>query len=211
MSVYHVFVLMKKIYIDYSSTVLLVLLKVDDDEDDEDAPRVWSGGGRRRIRHPEVRRQIQTEDEDHINLPSPLGSQSSSADGIYPSGRTCHPFRVVEHDAASVQSSISLGKVSFLSFYIKVMRWVLIFFYLYTIIMHFFFILFQVVCTIVMYSLFFLFQVGKILGGLESHIIQENQQSQEIQTQPETKSMESSHSDPSKDIRPSGNVILASK
>lgn len=130
----------------------------DDDEEDEAAPRVWTGGRRRR--HPEVRRQIQTEDDDHINLPSPLGSQSSSADGIYPSGRTSHPFRVVEHDAASVQSSISLGKV------------------------------------------------GKILGGLESHIIQENQQSNEAQS--ETKSMESSHSDPSKDSRPSGSVILAS-
>lgn len=54
-----------------------------------------------------------------------------------------------------------------------------------------------------------LFQVGKILGGLESHIIQEGQQSHE--TQSETKSMESSHSDPSKDIRPSGSVMLASK
>ncbi|KAK8399824.1 hypothetical protein O3P69_003684 [Scylla paramamosain] len=131
----------------------------DDDDDDDAAPRVWSGG-RRRIKHPEVRRQIQTEDDDHINLPSPLGSQSSSADGIYPSGRTSHPFRVVEHDAASVQSSISLGKV------------------------------------------------GKILGGLEGHIIQESQQSNE--TQPETKSIESSHSDPSKDVRPSGSVMLAS-
>ncbi|XP_063876740.1 WD repeat-containing protein 44-like isoform X15 [Scylla paramamosain] len=130
----------------------------DDDDDDDAAPRVWSGG-RRRIKHPEVRRQIQTEDDDHINLPSPLGSQSSSADGIYPSGRTSHPFRVVEHDAASVQSSISLGKV------------------------------------------------GKILGGLEGHIIQESQQSNE--TQPETKSIESSHSDPSKDVRPSGSVMLA--
>lgn len=86
------------------------MLKGDDDDDDDAAPRVWAGGRRRR--HPEVRRQIQTEDDDHINLPSPLGSQSSSADGIYPSGRTSHPFRVVEHDAASVQSSISLGKVS---------------------------------------------------------------------------------------------------
>lgn len=89
----------------------MVILKGDDDDDDEAAPRVWAGG-RRRIRHPEVRRQIQTEDDDHANLPSPLGSQSSSADGIYPAGRTSHPFRVVEHDAASVQSSISLGKVS---------------------------------------------------------------------------------------------------
>ncbi|XP_045129787.1 WD repeat-containing protein 44-like isoform X11 [Portunus trituberculatus] len=138
---------------------LLGNLADDDDEDDAAAPRVWSGG-RRRIRHPEVRRQIQTEDDDHINLPSPLGSQSSSADGIYPSGRTSHPFRVVEHDAASVQSSISLGKV------------------------------------------------GKILGGLEGHIIQEGQQSNE--TQPETKSIESSHSDPSKDVRPSASVKLAS-
>ncbi|KAG0728618.1 WD repeat-containing protein 44 [Chionoecetes opilio] len=130
--------------------------QVDDYDDDDTALRAWSGG-RRRNRHTEVRRQIQTEEDDLINLPSPLGSQSSSAEGIYPSGRTSHPFRVVEHDATSIQSSISLGKL------------------------------------------------GKILGGLESHI--ERQQGHD--PKPETQSMVSSHSDPAKDIRPSGNVILA--
>ncbi|XP_071515833.1 uncharacterized protein [Panulirus ornatus] len=82
----------------------------DDDDDDEAAPRVRSGG-RRRTRHQEVRRQIQKEDDDPPFPPSPVGSQSSSVDAIYPSGRTSHPFRVVEHDAASVYSSVSLGKV----------------------------------------------------------------------------------------------------
>ncbi|XP_050738937.1 WD repeat-containing protein 44-like isoform X9 [Eriocheir sinensis] len=156
----------------------------DDDDDDEAAPRVWAGG-RRRIRHPEVRRQIQTEDDDHANLPSPLGSQSSSADGIYPAGRTSHPFRVVEHDAASVQSSISLGKFPFAACHDAGMKSGR-----------------KMGCIGVD-------KVGKILSGLEGHIIQECQQNPELQS--ETKSVESSHSDPSKDIRPSGNVILASE
>lgn len=82
-----------------------------DDDDDEAAPRVRSGG-RRRTRHREVRKQMQTEDDDPPFLPSPAGSQSSSLEGIYPQGRTSHPFRVVEHDTASVYSSVSLGKVS---------------------------------------------------------------------------------------------------
>ncbi|XP_045618033.2 WD repeat-containing protein 44 isoform X2 [Procambarus clarkii] len=82
----------------------------DDDDDEEAAPRARSGG-RRRIRHQEVRRQIQKEDDDPPFPPSPVGSQSSSIDAVYPSGRTSHPFRVVEHDAASVYSTVSLGKV----------------------------------------------------------------------------------------------------
>lgn len=68
-------------------------------------------GGRRRTKHQEVRRQMLTEDDDPPFPRSPVGSQSSSADAIYPSERTSHPFRVVEHDTASVYSSVSLGKV----------------------------------------------------------------------------------------------------
>nr|XP_027217483.1 uncharacterized protein LOC113809995 isoform X2 [Penaeus vannamei] len=87
-----------------------LLGNLGDDDDDEAAPRVRSGG-RRRTRHREVRKQMQTEDDDPPFLPSPAGSQSSSLEGIYPQGRTSHPFRVVEHDTASVYSSVSLGKV----------------------------------------------------------------------------------------------------
>ncbi|KAK7080834.1 hypothetical protein SK128_017105 [Halocaridina rubra] len=86
-----------------------LLGNLGDDDDEEAAPRVRSGG-RRRTRHREVRKQMQREDDDPPFPPSPAGSQSSSLDGIYPE-RTSHPFRVVEHDTASVYSSVSLGKV----------------------------------------------------------------------------------------------------
>ncbi|XP_064100481.1 WD repeat-containing protein 44-like isoform X1 [Macrobrachium nipponense] len=87
-----------------------LLGNLGDDDDDETAPRVRSGG-RRRTRHREVRKQMQREDDDPPFPPSPAGSQSSSLDGVYPPERTSHPFRVVEHDTASVYSSVSLGKV----------------------------------------------------------------------------------------------------
>lgn len=87
-----------------------LLGNLGDDDDDEAAPRVRSGG-RRRTRHREVRKQMQREDDDPPFLPSPAGSQSSSLDGVYPSERMSHPFRVVEHDTVSVYSSVSLGKV----------------------------------------------------------------------------------------------------
>ncbi|KAK4309503.1 hypothetical protein Pmani_018855 [Petrolisthes manimaculis] len=137
----------------------------DDDEDDESSALRVRSGGRRRLRHQEVRRLIQTEDDDPAIMPPPspphpAGSQSSSADGIYPAPpRAAHPFRVVEHDTASVYSSVSLGKV------------------------------------------------GKILAGMEAMTIQEGQQSQDTGSPSETKSMESSHSEPSKELIPPGSLI----
>ncbi|XP_069960721.1 WD repeat-containing protein 44 isoform X3 [Cherax quadricarinatus] len=135
-----------------------LLGNLGDDDDDEEAPRVRSGG-RRRTRHQEVRRQIQKEDDDPPFPPSPVGSQSSSIDAVYPAGRTSHPFRVVEHDAASVYSSVSLGKV------------------------------------------------GKMLAGMEAQTIRENQLSQDAGSPSENKSIESSQSDPSKDISSSRNIM----
>ncbi|XP_046396357.1 WD repeat-containing protein 44 isoform X2 [Ischnura elegans] len=71
---------------------------------------------RRRQRIRELRRRIQAEDEDGgvgnaVSNPSPPDSQTSSAEGIYPSSRTTHPFRIIEHDAISLQSVTSLGRV----------------------------------------------------------------------------------------------------
>ncbi|KAG7163482.1 WD repeat-containing protein 44-like [Homarus americanus] len=130
----------------------------DDDDEEEGPPRAPSGG-RRRLRHQEVRRQIQKEDDDPPFPPSPVGSQSSSVDAVYPTGRTSHPFRVVEHDSLSVYSSVSLGKV------------------------------------------------GKILAGMEALTIREGQLSQDTSSPAENKSIESSQSDPSKDVISSGNII----
>lgn len=52
------------------------------------------------------------EDDNPENTPD---SQNSSADGVYyassQSTRTTHPFRVIEHDTASIQSMTSLGRV----------------------------------------------------------------------------------------------------
>lgn len=103
--------------------------QADDDDDDESSALRVRSGGRRRLRHQEVRRLIQTEDDDPATMPPPspphpAGSQSSSADGIYPAPpRAAHPFRVVEHDSASVYSSVSLGKVGRLLSYHTVLRY----------------------------------------------------------------------------------------
>lgn len=52
------------------------------------------------------------EDENPENTPD---SQNSSVDGVYyassQSTRTTHPFRIIEHDTASIQSMTSLGRV----------------------------------------------------------------------------------------------------
>ncbi|KAG8237138.1 hypothetical protein J437_LFUL011186, partial [Ladona fulva] len=69
---------------------------------------------RRRQRIRELRRKIQAEDEDGAGVggnPSPPDSQTSSIEGVYPSTRTTHPFRIIEHDAISLQSVTSLGRV----------------------------------------------------------------------------------------------------
>lgn len=43
---------------------------------------------------------------------TPPNSQTSSIEGVYPAtGRTTHPFRVIEVDALSLQSITSLGRV----------------------------------------------------------------------------------------------------
>ncbi|KAK3932426.1 WD repeat-containing protein 44 [Frankliniella fusca] len=77
--------------------------------------------GRRRFR--ELRQRMQTEEEDAVG--SPPDSQTSSVEGIFAvpqagaasvggssSGtKASHPFRIIEHDALSLQSLTSLGRV----------------------------------------------------------------------------------------------------
>ena len=67
--------------------------------------------GRHRFR--ELRQRMQTDDEDTgLNNASPPDSQTSSVEGVFamPS-KTSHPFRIIEHDALSLQSMTSLGRV----------------------------------------------------------------------------------------------------
>lgn len=56
---------------------------------------------------------MQTDDEDNIAVnTSPADSQTSSVEGVYAaSNKTSHPFRIIEHDALSLQSMNSLGRV----------------------------------------------------------------------------------------------------
>lgn len=58
---------------------------------------------------------MQTEDEEVLNTvgTSPTSSQTSSLDGVFPSSdtRSCHPFRIIEHDAMSMHSLTSLGRI----------------------------------------------------------------------------------------------------
>lgn len=56
---------------------------------------------------------MQTEDEDALpGNTSPPDSQTSSVEGVYATaGRTSHPFRIIEHDALSLQSMSSVGRI----------------------------------------------------------------------------------------------------
>lgn len=43
---------------------------------------------------------------------TPPNSQTSSVEGVFvPPNRNSHPFRIIEHDALSLQSLSSLGRV----------------------------------------------------------------------------------------------------
>jgi hypothetical protein len=73
--------------------------------------KISGNHGRRRFQ--ELRQRMQTEDEDiGLNNTSPPDSQTSSVEGVFavPS-KTSHPFRIIEHDAVSLQSMTSLGRV----------------------------------------------------------------------------------------------------
>lgn len=65
----------------------------------------------------EVRKRMQTEDEEIFNTvgTSPTSSQTSSFDGVFPAPDTrsiqSHPFRIIEHDALSLHSLTSLGRI----------------------------------------------------------------------------------------------------
>jgi len=73
--------------------------------------KIAGNHGRRRFQ--ELRQRMQTDDEDTgLNNTSPPDSQTSSVEGVFavPS-KTSHPFRIIEHDALSIQSMTSLGRV----------------------------------------------------------------------------------------------------
>lgn len=61
----------------------------------------------------EIRKKLNVDDEEctGVNI-TPPNSQTSSVEGvsIAPS-RNSHPFRIIEHDALSLQSLSSLGRV----------------------------------------------------------------------------------------------------
>lgn len=61
----------------------------------------------------EMRRRLNTEEleEAPADENSQSDSQTSSVEGVYGaiSGRTSHPFKVVDHDAVSLQSGVSIG------------------------------------------------------------------------------------------------------
>lgn len=56
---------------------------------------------------------MQTEDDDvGPSNNSPTDSQTSSVEGVFAvPTKTLHPFRIIEHDAVSLQSMTSLGRV----------------------------------------------------------------------------------------------------
>lgn len=68
---------------------------------------------KRRKRMEEMRRRLNTEEveEPPADENSQSDSQTSSVEGLYGacSGRTSHPFKVVDHDALSLQSGVSMG------------------------------------------------------------------------------------------------------
>ncbi|XP_075209994.1 WD repeat-containing protein 44 [Lycorma delicatula] len=69
-----------------------------------------------RCRFRELRQRMQTDDEEvgGGSNTSPPNSQTSSVDGVASgpdTGKSSHPFRIIEHDALSLQSVTSLGRV----------------------------------------------------------------------------------------------------
>lgn len=56
---------------------------------------------------------MQNDDEDNIGNTLTPDSQNSSVEGVFASsvGKSSHPFRIIEHDAMSIQSMTSLGRV----------------------------------------------------------------------------------------------------
>ncbi|XP_025834788.1 WD repeat-containing protein 44 isoform X2 [Agrilus planipennis] len=68
-------------------------------------------GGRKRFK--ELRKKLQNDDEDgQASCITPPDSQTSSVEGIFATNnRTSHPFRIIEHDALSLQSINSLGRI----------------------------------------------------------------------------------------------------
>lgn len=68
--------------------------------------------GRRKFR--ELRQRMQTDDEEPGTNTSPPDSQTSSIEGVFSgpdTSKTVHPFRIIEHDALSLHSITSLGRV----------------------------------------------------------------------------------------------------
>ncbi|CAG7818596.1 unnamed protein product [Allacma fusca] len=70
----------------------------------------------RRRRMEEMRRRLNTEEieEPPQDETSPSDSQTSSVEGVYgatSSSKISHPFKVVDHDAASLQSGVSIGRL----------------------------------------------------------------------------------------------------
>ncbi|XP_049785199.1 WD repeat-containing protein 44 [Schistocerca cancellata] len=81
------------------------------EKDDLERKVLESHQGRKRFR--ELRQRMQTEDEDiGPSNTSPPDSQTSSIEGVFAvPPKTLHPFRIIEHDALSLQSMTSLGRV----------------------------------------------------------------------------------------------------
>lgn len=84
---------------------------LDKNETADVEKKITGNHGRRRFQ--ELRQRMQTDDEDTgLNNTSPPDSQTSSVEGVFAvTSKTSHPFRIIEHDALSLQSMTSLGRV----------------------------------------------------------------------------------------------------
>ncbi|KAI5748747.1 hypothetical protein M8J76_001623 [Diaphorina citri] len=112
-----------------SESDLLILAKTEENDDDvfiapappepilERKPSSHGSSGRQNQRKfQELRTRMQTEDEEVMGVSSsPPDSQTSSIEGVFASDgsshKTSHPFKIIEHDALSLQSMTSLGRV----------------------------------------------------------------------------------------------------
>jgi len=75
---------------------------------------------KRRKRLEEMRRRLNTDEIEETQGDegtSPSDSQTSSVEGLYgaTSGKTSHPFKVVDHDTISMQSGVSVGRMGRIS------------------------------------------------------------------------------------------------
>ncbi|XP_057378904.2 WD repeat-containing protein 44-like [Daphnia carinata] len=76
-----------------------------------DSPSVSGAIEKRRKKLEELRKRMLTDDDEGNANTSPPGSHPSSVEGLYAVSKPSHPFKFIDHETMSMQSTVSLGRV----------------------------------------------------------------------------------------------------